>query len=109
MRIAAAGLTITGGGTIYFSKDEDADIRAKFEYCKAAGFRMIVGAPTHASLPRVERFVKEYDIKLAIHNHGTEDKEWPSPLDVLKVVEHMDPRIGCCVDVGPRCARALTR
>jgi sugar phosphate isomerase/epimerase len=44
--------------------------------------------------------VKEYDIRLAIHNHGPEDKLWPSPLDILKDIQSMDPRIGCCIDVG---------
>lgn len=95
-----AGLKLTGAGTIYFQKDDDADIRAKFDYCKAAGISLIVGAPTRAVLPRVEKFVKEYNIRLAIHNHGPEDKEWPSPLDVLKAIGSMDSRIGCCVDVG---------
>ncbi len=66
-----AGLTITGGGTITFAKDEDEDIKMKFDYAKAAGFGFIVAAPTHATLGRVESFVKKYDIKLAIHNHGT--------------------------------------
>ncbi len=96
----AAGMTLTADGTIYFDKDDDNDIKAKFEYVKAAGIPIIVGAPTRQVLPRVEKFVKEYDIKLAIHNHGTEDKQWPSPLDVLAVVKNMDPRIGCCIDVG---------
>ena len=96
----AAGLTLTAAGTIYFNKDDDEDIRSKFEYVKAAGIPLIVGAPTHATLPRMERFVKQYGIPVAIHNHGPEDKEWPSPLDVLAAVEHMDPRIGCCIDVG---------
>ncbi len=96
----AAGLTLTAAGTIYFAKDEDADIQAKFDYCKAAGIRLIVGAPTHATLARVEKFVKLYDIRVGIHNHGPEDKEWPSPLDVLKAVGSMDSRIGCCIDVG---------
>ncbi len=82
----AAGLTLTADGTIYFDKDDDDDIRAKFDYVKAAGIPMIVGAPTRQVLPRVEKFVKEYDIKLAIHNHGPEDKQWPSPLDVLAAV-----------------------
>ena len=95
-----AGLTITGGGTIYFLKDEDEDIRQKFEYSKAAGFPMIVGSPTHECIDRVESFVKKYDIKLAIHNHGPEDKQWPSPHDILKVIGKMDKRVGCCVDVG---------
>jgi len=44
--------------------------------------------------------VKEYDIRFAIHNHGPEDKLWHSPLDVLKAVKGMDPRMGCCIDVG---------
>jgi sugar phosphate isomerase/epimerase len=51
--------------------------------------------------------VKEYDIKIAIHNHGPEDKLWPSPLTALKAVENMDPRMGCCMDVG-HAARAGT-
>ncbi|HVG26510.1 MAG TPA: sugar phosphate isomerase/epimerase [Acidobacteriaceae bacterium] len=97
----AAGITPTAVGTIYFPKDEDADVRAKFEYAKRAGVKVIVaGDPKPEVLPRIERFVKMYDIRLAIHNHGPEDKVWPSPLDVLKAVKGMDERMGCCVDVG---------
>jgi sugar phosphate isomerase/epimerase len=98
---AAAGIKLHAAGTIYFAKDEDADIRNKFEYCKRAGIAVIVaGDPTPETLPRIEKFVKEYDIRIAIHNHGPEDKLWHSPLDVLNAVKSMDPRIGCCVDVG---------
>jgi sugar phosphate isomerase/epimerase len=98
---AAAGIKLHAAGAIYFAKDEDADIRAKFEYCKRAGIGVIVaGDPTPETLPRIEKFVKEYDIRIAIHNHGPEDKLWHSPLDVLKAVKGMDPRIGCCIDVG---------
>jgi sugar phosphate isomerase/epimerase len=98
---AAAGIKLHAAGTIYFPKDEDADIRGKFEYCKQAGIGVIVaGDPAPETLPRIEKFVKEYDIRFAIHNHGPEDKLWHSPLDVLKAVKNMDPRIGCCIDVG---------
>jgi sugar phosphate isomerase/epimerase len=98
---AAAGIKLHAAGAIYFAKDEDADIRSKFEYCKRADIGVIVaGDPTPETLPRIEKFVKEYDIRIAIHNHGPEDKLWPSPLDVLKAVKTMDPRIGCCIDVG---------
>lgn len=98
---AAAGIKVHAVGTIYFPKDEDDDIRSKFEYCKRAGANVIVaGDPAPGTLPRIEKFVKEYDIRLAIHNHGPEDKIWHSPLDILKVVHTMDPRIGCCIDVG---------
>jgi len=98
---AAAGIKLHAAGAIYFAKDEDADIRAKFEYCRRAGIPVIVaGDPTPENLPRIEKFVKEYDIRIAIHNHGPEDKLWHSPLDVLKAVKDMDPRMGCCIDVG---------
>jgi sugar phosphate isomerase/epimerase len=98
---AAAGIKLHAAGTIYFAKDEDADIRSKFEYCKRAGIGVIVaGDPAPETLPRIEKFVKEYDIRFAIHNHGPEDKLWHSPLDVLKAVKGMDPRMGCCIDVG---------
>jgi sugar phosphate isomerase/epimerase len=98
---AAVGISLHAAGTIYFPKDEDADIRAKFEYCKRAGIAVIVaGDPTPETLPRIEKFVKEYDIRFAIHNHGPEDKIWHSPLDVLKAVKNLDLRMGCCIDVG---------
>jgi sugar phosphate isomerase/epimerase len=98
---AAAGAKPHAAGTIYFDKDEDADIRNKFEYCKRAGISVVVaGDPAVETLPRIEKFVREYDIRFAIHNHGPEDKIWHSPLDVLKAVKGLDPRIGCCIDVG---------
>jgi sugar phosphate isomerase/epimerase len=105
---AAASIKPHAAGTIYFPKDEDADIRSKFEYCKRAGIGVIVaGDPAGETLPRIEKFVKEYDVRFAIHNHGPEDKIWHSPLDVLKAVKNMDPRMGCCIDVG-HTARAGT-
>ncbi|HXO35187.1 MAG TPA: sugar phosphate isomerase/epimerase [Candidatus Acidoferrales bacterium] len=98
---AAAGIKLHAAGAIYFAKDEDADIRSKFEYCKRARIPVIVaGDPTPETLPRIENLLKEYAIRIAIHNHGPEDKLWHSPLDVLKAVKGMDPRIGCCIDVG---------
>jgi sugar phosphate isomerase/epimerase len=105
---AAAGIELHAAGVIYFPKDEDADIRSKFEYCKRAGISvMVTGDPTPEILPHLEKFAKEYNVRIAIHNHGPEDKVWPSPLDVLKAVRHLDPRIGCCIDVG-HAARAGT-
>jgi sugar phosphate isomerase/epimerase len=102
------GIELHAAGTVYFPKDEDDDIRSKFEYAKRAGIQVIVaGDPLPAALPRIEKFVKEYDIRFAIHNHGPEDKIFPSPLDVLKTVKDMDPRMGCCIDVG-HCVRAGT-
>jgi sugar phosphate isomerase/epimerase len=98
---AANGIKLHAAGAIYFRKNTDDDVRAQFEYVKRAGIPVIVGGdPTPETLPRIEKFVKEYDIKIAIHNHGPEDKLWPSPLDILKDIQGLDPRIGCCIDVG---------
>ena len=67
---------------------------------EAAGIPVIVCAPTHENLPRLEKFVREYNVKLAIHNHGPEDKNFPSPFDVLAAVKGLDERIGLCMDLG---------
>ena len=81
----AAGIGLKAAGTIYFPKADGADIEKKFQYAKRAGIGVIVGSPAREALPDVESFfVKQYDIRLAIHNHGPEDKEWPSPFDVLE-------------------------
>src|SRR3984957_13923633 len=104
----AAGIQLHAAGAIYFTKDDDADIRSKFEYCTRAAIPVPAAAyPAPDFLPRIEKFVKEYYIRFAIHNHGPEDKIWHSPLDVLKVVGSMDPRMGCCIDIG-HTARAGT-
>jgi sugar phosphate isomerase/epimerase len=103
-----ADIKLHAAGTIYFPKDDDSDIRNKFEYCKRAGISVIVaGDPAVEILPRLEKFVRQYDIRIAIHNHGPEDNLWPSPLDVLNAVKNLDSRIGCCIDVG-HTARAGT-
>lgn len=97
---ADAGIILVGCGNVSFQKDEESDMRAKFEYAKRAGFPLIVCAPTAVTLPKLEQFVKEYDIKIAVHNHGPEDKHFPTPQSVLKAVKDMDPRCGLCMDIG---------
>jgi len=96
---AANGIKVTAVGTVYFK--DPAEFRKNFEYAKTAGVKVIVaGDPLPESLPAIEKLVKEYDIKFAIHNHGPEDKVWPSPLTVLAAMKGMDPRMGSCMDVG---------
>src|SRR3954470_23278527 len=98
--VEAAGLQIVGGGMITFETDTDDGVRKYFDYAKAAGMPLIVGTCKPSMLPRVEKFVREYDIKLAIHNHGPGDENFPSPYDALKAVQGMDPRMGLCIDMG---------
>jgi sugar phosphate isomerase/epimerase len=93
-----AGLKVIGGGTVTMQKDEQ--LRPAFEYAKAAGLPMMVIAPSHETLPAINKLVQEYGIAVAIHNHGTEDKHFPSPYDVLTAVKGMDPKVGLCIDIG---------
>jgi sugar phosphate isomerase/epimerase len=98
--VESAGLQIVGGGTITFDKDTDADVARYFDYARAAGMPLIVATMDPAILPRVERHAKQYDIRVAIHNHGPEDRHYPSPYEALKAVKDMDPRMGLCIDIG---------
>jgi sugar phosphate isomerase/epimerase len=95
-----AGIAIIGVGNINFAKSDEAEMRRNFEYAKTLGAPLIVMAPSHETVAAVEKFVKEYDIKAAIHNHGPEDKHFPAPSDVLKAIRGMDPRMGLCIDAG---------
>lgn len=97
---AKAGVEIVSGGNNNITKDRDDHVRMFFDYAKAVGIPLLVIAPTAKNMPRIERFVKEYDIQVAIHNHGPEDPHFPGPRDALEVIRDMDPRVGVCIDVG---------
>jgi sugar phosphate isomerase/epimerase len=97
----AAGLVVTSGGNVDMTKGVTVeDLRKQFEYAKAAGLPMMVCAPTHENIKNVETLVKEYNIRIAIHNHGPEDKHFPTPQSVLDVVRKLDKRCGLCMDIG---------
>ena len=95
-----AGIRIMSGGNISLQSDDPAELRKYFQYAKACGMPMMVCAPTHKTLGTVEKLVKEFDIRIAIHNHGPEDKHFPTPQSVIAAVKNMDPRCGLCMDVG---------
>jgi len=87
-----------GCGVVYM-KDDQQQIRNAFEYARDAGIPTIVASPDLAAIPIVDRMVKEFDIKIAIHNHGPEDKKYPTPESVAKAIEGYDNRIGHCIDI----------
>ena len=95
-----AGLTLVSAGNTDMKSSDPADLRKYFEYAKACGIPMLVAAPLHENLGAVEKLAKEFDIQIAIHTHGPEDKNFPSPKVVLDAVKGMDPRMGLCMDVG---------
>jgi inosose dehydratase len=98
-RFQEAGITPLSCGNVSMQNDA-ANIRQAFEYARDTGLPTIVCSPHPDSMPILDAMVKEFDIKLAIHNHGPEDKRFPSPYDVWKAVEKYDARIGLCIDVG---------
>jgi sugar phosphate isomerase/epimerase len=98
-RFKEAGITPLSCGNITMEND-GANVRRAFEYARDVGVPTIVCSPHPDSMAILDAMVKEFDIRLAIHNHGPEDKRFPSPYDVWKAVERYDRRIGLCIDVG---------
>lgn len=98
-KLKAAGIALTGSGVINLTEDE-AKSRKAFENVRAAGMQTMVCKPTLEALPLVAKLAKEFDQKLAIHNHGPEDKLYPTPAVIWDHIKSLDSRIGLCIDVG---------
>ena len=92
------GVNLYGGGVIYMKSKAEVD--QAFEYAKTAEMKMIVGVPNHDLLDYVEGKVKEYDIMLAIHNHGPGDLVYPSAESAYVLIKNRDKRMGLCIDIG---------
>lgn len=97
-KVKEAGLILYGGGVIYMRNPDQ--VHQAFDYAKAAGMKVIVGVPIPELLPLVNEKVKEYDIKVAIHNHGPGDKVYPTPASAYEKIKDLDSRIGLCNDIG---------
>jgi inosose dehydratase len=85
-------------GVVYMKTKEE--VERAFEYAKAAGIKTIVGVPPHDLLDLIHEKVKEYDIKVAIHNHGPGDKLYPTSDIAYEKIKNMDKRMGLCMDIG---------
>lgn len=101
--LEAKGLTAVGYGVVKLGKDAAQD-RKVFEFCKKVGISIVVTEPDVAGLDGIEALVKEFDIKMAIHNHPKRPLDraylfW-DPNYVLGLVKDRDPRMGSCADVG---------
>ena len=97
-RLADLGLSISGHGVNGFKGDAAANRRV-FEFAKAAGIRTLTADPAPEAFPSLEDLVKEFDIRVAIHNHGPKHR-YNKVLDVLRAIERQDERIGACADLG---------
>lgn len=93
------GLTCYTIGVSGTSLDKEKN-RRLFEFAKFMGIKLIIIEPRDFKIfDNLEELVKEYDIKVAIHNHGLTSL-YGNPLVVKNVIQHRDPRIGVCLDTG---------
>lgn len=113
-KCAKYGVTAYGLGPLY-TKDNES-VRKYFEFAKRFGAKVIVGVPYDATdakdswgrrkgsrkqLEYIDKLVKEFDIRYAIHNHGPNAPEmYPDVAYGWNLVKDLDPRIGFCLDVG---------
>ncbi len=92
------GIDIYAVGVIYMKTKEAVD--EAFEYAKKVGVPLIVGVPNPELLDYTEEKVKSTGIRIAIHNHGPEDKLYPSPKNVYDQIKNRDEKMGLCIDIG---------
>ncbi len=97
-KFKAAGINVYAVGVIYIKSQEAVD--QAFEYAKRVGVNMIVGVPNYELLDYTEQKVKDTGIRMAIHNHGPEDKLYPGPGQVYERIANRDIRMGLCLDIG---------
>ena len=97
-KIRSAGIDFYSAGVIYMNKKEEAD--QAFNYARACGIRMIIGVPAVELLSYTESLIKQYNIMLAIHNHGPGDLVYPDVTGIYEKIVHLDERLGICMDIG---------
>lgn len=80
---------------------DEVGCRKVFEFGRKMGIETFISEPPPESLDVIERFCDEYDIRLAIHNHGPKQSPvyW-QPEGILKVCEGRSKRVGACPDTG---------
>lgn len=93
-----SGVTGYAVGPIYMKTTQEID--NGFDYARRVGVKLIVGVPNEDLLPYIDKKVKEYDMRYAIHIHGPDIKLWPNASSVIDAVKNLDPRIGLCFDMG---------
>ena len=97
-KVKKAGLDLYGCGVVYMRNEDE--VNRAFNYARTAGMRTIIGVPEHDLLELVNQKVQEYDIKVAIHNHGPGDERYPGPESAYERIKKLDKRIGLCIDIG---------
>ena len=97
-KVKDSGIELYGCGVVYMKNEEE--VTRAFDYARAAGMRVIIGVPNHELLELVNKKVQEYNIQVAIHNHGPGDELYPTPESAFEKIKGLDSRIGLCLDIG---------
>ncbi len=97
-KLAAKGVTGLAVGPVNMKSEAETD--QMFEYAKRVGVKIMSAVPSFEMLPYVSKKAKEYDIKVAIHNHGYGDKMYPTLKSIYEKVKDLDVRVGMCHDIG---------
>jgi sugar phosphate isomerase/epimerase len=97
-KMARMGMRISAHGVNGFGKDHQAN-RRLFEFARKAGIKNLSADPSEDSFDSLDKLVAEFDIRIAIHNHGP-GARYDKIADVLKAIKGHDPRIGACADLG---------
>ncbi len=96
--LKSSGVTLYGYGVVDIGRTEES-MRKVFDFARKMGIRVIVCEPADDDFTLLEKMVKEYNIKIAIHNHPPGSK-YSQPETVFSHVDGKDPRIGSCADSG---------
>jgi sugar phosphate isomerase/epimerase len=126
-KAAEYGVEVVSAGPLYYSSEEE--LKACMEFAKRYGMKYISVVPYELNpkiagitgnaerakiipsrewriesdrmLDILEKYVKKYDIRAAIHNHGPDNAYlYPTAESALKRIGGRDRRIGVCLDVG---------
>lgn len=97
-KVADLGMSISAHGVNRLTKDAAAN-RKIFEFAKALGIPTITADPDPDSFDNLDQLVEEFDIQVAIHNHGPRHR-YNKAIDVLDAIQGHDKRIGACADLG---------
>src|SRR4030042_1348965 len=97
-RLTEAGMEVVGYGVVDIGRTEP-EMRKAFEFARKMGIQVIATEPADADFPVLDKLVKEYDIRIAVHNHP-EPSKYAKPETVLEHIKGLDDRIGACADPG---------
>jgi len=97
-KLAEYGLYLSAYGVVDMPNDES-KCRQVFDFAKDMGIGVIVAEPPDEAMDLVDRLCKEYQIKVAIHNHPEPSHYW-NPDKVVEAVKGRSDYLGSCADLG---------